>query len=177
MTLQTPAFLMQLTVYAHVLGSVRIVCRAGSMQLSGVRLSMSVWVSVPSGRWTPLLQVCCCGSGGHEISVDCCSSGLRRANVGSATLSAYVVAEHRLVTFLLSLLSSAAALRVQVRYEWFSAACFHVSDDSASREHIAADFIDAVMRCESTACEQRSRYWWRRNSVPNWPSIMPLIGQ
>jgi len=103
---------VQLTVYAHVLGSVRIVCRAGSMQLSGVRLSMSVWVSVPSGRWTPLLQVCCCGSGGHEISVDCCSSGLRRANVGSATLSAYVVAEHRLVTFLLSLLSSAAALRV-----------------------------------------------------------------
>jgi len=93
MTLQTPAFLVQLTVYAHVLGSVRIVCRAGSMQLSGVRLSMSVWVSVPSGRWTPLLQVCCCGSGGHEISVDCCSSGLRRANVGSATLSAYVVAE------------------------------------------------------------------------------------
>ena len=25
----------------------------------------------------PLLQVCCCGPGGHEISIDCCSSGGR----------------------------------------------------------------------------------------------------
>ena len=45
----------------------------------------------------PLLQVCCCGPGGQEISIDCCSSGVRRANAGSAPLSAYVVAEHWLV--------------------------------------------------------------------------------
>ena len=36
------------------------------------------------------LQVCCCGLGGQDISTDCCSRGGRRANAGSATLSAYV---------------------------------------------------------------------------------------
>jgi len=35
----------------------------------------SVCLSVPSGRRTPLLQVCCCGPGGQEISIDWCSSG------------------------------------------------------------------------------------------------------
>jgi len=41
----------------------------------------------------PLLQVCCCGPGGQEISVDCCTASAqqqRRADAGSATLSAYV---------------------------------------------------------------------------------------
>jgi len=38
----------------------------------------------------PQLQVCCCGPGGQEISIGCCSSGVRRANAGSATSSAYV---------------------------------------------------------------------------------------
>ena len=33
----------------------------------------------------PLLQVCCCEPGGQEIWIDCCSSGVRRANAGSAT--------------------------------------------------------------------------------------------
>jgi len=32
----------------------------------------------------PLLQVCCCGPGGQEIAIDCCSSGVRWANAGSA---------------------------------------------------------------------------------------------
>jgi len=31
----------------------------------------------------------------QEISIDCCTVGVRRVNAGSATLSAYVVAEHR----------------------------------------------------------------------------------
>ena len=38
----------------------------------------------------PLLQVCCCRPGGQEISIDCCSSGVRLVNAGSATLPAYV---------------------------------------------------------------------------------------
>jgi len=45
----------------------------------------------------PPLQVCCCKPGGQEILIDCCSSGVRRTNAGSAALSAYVVAERRLV--------------------------------------------------------------------------------
>jgi len=36
------------------------------------------------------LQVCCCRLGGQDISTDCCSRGGRRANAGSATLSACV---------------------------------------------------------------------------------------
>jgi len=52
---------------------------------------VSVYPSVCLSVLHPLLlQVCCCGSGGHEISVDCRSSGGLRANAGSATLSAYV---------------------------------------------------------------------------------------
>jgi len=35
----------------------------------------SVRPSVPSGCRTPLLQVCCCGLGGHEMSIDCCMVG------------------------------------------------------------------------------------------------------
>ena len=43
----------------------------------------------------PPLQVCCCGPGGQEMWIDCCSSSVRRA---SATLSVYVdIAENRLV--------------------------------------------------------------------------------
>jgi len=74
------------------------------MQLSAVRPSVRPYVclSVPSGRRTPLLRVCCCGPGGQEISIDCCTAGgpavssnraaARRAaaNAGSATLSADV---------------------------------------------------------------------------------------
>jgi len=55
-----------------VIDSARIVCVAGSTQLSSVR--PSVCLSVPSDHRTPLLQVCCCGPGGHEISIDCWSS-------------------------------------------------------------------------------------------------------
>ena len=38
----------------------------------------------------PLLQVCCCGLGGQDVSFNCYSSGMRRANAGSASLAAYV---------------------------------------------------------------------------------------
>ena len=74
--------------------SCRAASAAGSVQLSGVRLS--VRLSVPSGRRTPLLRVCCCGPGGQEISIDCCtaagrrSSAAARPDAGSATLSADV---------------------------------------------------------------------------------------
>ena len=70
----------------------------------------------------PLLQVCCCGPGGQEISIDCCSSDVRRANAGSGTLSAYVVAEHWLVCVVVTVEEdgelaspSAAALRPALR--------------------------------------------------------------
>jgi len=33
----------------------------------------------------------------QKISIDCCTAGVRRTNAGSATLSAYVVAERGLV--------------------------------------------------------------------------------
>ena len=38
----------------------------------------------------PPLQVCCRGPGEQMISIDCCSSGMWRANAGSAKLLAYV---------------------------------------------------------------------------------------
>jgi len=86
----------------------RIVRRAGSMQLSGVR--PSVCPSVPLACRAPLVRVCCCGPGRQDISIDCCTAGgpevsssraaARRAaaNAASATLSANRnAAEHRLV--------------------------------------------------------------------------------
>ena len=42
----------------------------------------------PSTAANPLLQVCCCGPGGQEMSIDLLLQ--RHANAGSATLSAYV---------------------------------------------------------------------------------------
>jgi len=57
----------------------------------------SICLLCPSVLSGPRKRVCCCGSGGQEISIDCCTAGVRRANAGSAALSAYVVAEHRLV--------------------------------------------------------------------------------
>ena len=36
------------------------------------------------------LRVCCRGPDAQEISIDCCSGVVRRANAGNATLSAYV---------------------------------------------------------------------------------------
>ena len=44
----------------------------------------------PSVCPNPLLQVCCCVPNGQDISIEGCSSGVRWANAGSATLSAYV---------------------------------------------------------------------------------------
>jgi len=41
----------------------------------------------------PLVRVCCCGPGGQEISIDCCTAGgqqQRRPDAGSATSSADV---------------------------------------------------------------------------------------
>ena len=49
--------------------SFSILCGAGSLQLSGVRLS--VCPSVCPIR----LRVCCCGPGRQETSIDCCTTG------------------------------------------------------------------------------------------------------
>ena len=65
------------------------------MHLSGVRLS------VPSSRLTPLLQLCCCGPAGRRyisrLLHGAQQRGVRLENAGSATLSAYAVAEHGFV--------------------------------------------------------------------------------
>jgi len=62
------------------------------MQLSGVRPSVSLSVQF-AGR------VCCSAPGGQEILI-CCggAAAARRANAGSATLSAGVEAEHRMAS-------------------------------------------------------------------------------
>jgi len=74
------------------IGTARIVCGAGSTKRYGVRPSVRPVCLSQHGpiAANPMLQVCCCGPGGQEISIDCDSSGMRRANAGSATLSAYV---------------------------------------------------------------------------------------
>jgi len=73
----------------------------------------------------PLSPVCCCGPGGQEISIVCCTAGVRPAKAGSATLSAYEVAEHRLlVAIYICKLSSAilfnsCSLYVIYRYYYY----------------------------------------------------------
>jgi len=61
-----------------------------------VSVRLSVCLSIPFVRCSSVRWVCCCGLGGYEISIDCCTAvvaAARRtaANAGSATLSAYVV--------------------------------------------------------------------------------------
>jgi len=57
------------------------------MKRYGVRLS--VRPSVPFARCVWGRPDCSCGPNGQEISIDCCCSGARRTNAGSATLLAY----------------------------------------------------------------------------------------
>jgi len=61
----------------------------------------SVCLSVPSSRLTPLLQLCCCGPAGRRyisrLLHGAQQRGVQLANAGSATLSAYAVAEHGFV--------------------------------------------------------------------------------
>ena len=72
-----------------------IVCRAESMKLSGVRLS--VCPSVPSfGRRTPLQWVCSCGPGGQEISIDCCTAYSQQQMRALPRCQTTQEAEHRL---------------------------------------------------------------------------------
>ena len=61
---------------------------------SSIRLSLCL--SVPSSCHTPLLQVCSCGPGGQEILIRLLLQW--QVNAGTAVLSAYTVAEHRLVS-------------------------------------------------------------------------------
>jgi len=51
-----------------------------------VRLSAPAWAHSSESAAAGLLL----WAGGQETSIDCSSSGVRRANAGSATLSAYV---------------------------------------------------------------------------------------
>jgi len=57
--------------------------------------TVSICLSGPTVE-NPLLQVCCCGPGGHEILIDCCTAGsqrqqhgMLRVNAGSVMFSAY----------------------------------------------------------------------------------------
>ena len=40
-----------------------------------------------SGLCTPLRRVCCCGPGGQEISIDCCTAGAQQQTASRVTLS------------------------------------------------------------------------------------------
>ena len=92
---QSVKFYRRLTTFV-VIGTARIVCGAGlglwngtvSVRLS-TRLSVPAWAysSKPSAVDLLLLAR---QAGSQAISIDCCSSGVRRANAGSATLSVYV---------------------------------------------------------------------------------------
>ena len=42
---------------------------------SSPSICLSVCPPVPSGHCTPLPRICCCGTGGQEISIDCCTAG------------------------------------------------------------------------------------------------------
>ena len=87
----------------------RIVCEPAFTKRYGVRPSVCPSMAHIPAAANPPLQVCCCGPGGQETSNDCCSSGVRRANAGSATLSAYVDSYgHRLVI----------CIRSANRWEW-----------------------------------------------------------
>jgi len=54
-------------------------------------VSLSVCPSISSsGLCTPLRRVCCCGPGGQEISIDCCTAGAQQQTASRVTLSADV---------------------------------------------------------------------------------------
>ena len=65
----------------YFIDTTRIVRGAGSMKLFG---RPSVCLAVPSfGR-----RVCCCGPGGQEISIDCCTAGAQRQIANSVASTA-----------------------------------------------------------------------------------------
>jgi len=55
------------------IGTVRIVCGAGSMKRYGAR--SSVRLSVPFVRCNSVRRVCCCGLGGHKILIEFWTTG------------------------------------------------------------------------------------------------------
>jgi len=65
---------------------------AGAMKEYGFRLSVPEWAH--SSATSAAQQVCCCGPGRREISIDCCSCGRRMRAVPHCQHT--LVAEHRL---------------------------------------------------------------------------------
>ena len=59
----------------QITDTVRVVCAAGVMKLSHVRLSVRPSVRPPP---RPLRRVCCCGPGGREISISCCTAAAQQ---------------------------------------------------------------------------------------------------
>ena len=79
--------LPQLINFSQLLGTARLAC--------GLCICPSVCPRMGHSN-----KVCCRGLAGRRYLLQCAQQhGVRRANAGSATLSAYVVAEHRLVHF------------------------------------------------------------------------------
>jgi len=74
------------SICSSVICTARKVCGAGSMQLSGVH--PPVRSSVPPGRRSPRLRVCCCGPGGQEISIHCCTAGAQQQPQRSGVMRA-----------------------------------------------------------------------------------------
>jgi len=59
-------------------GTARIVCGAGSMKRYGVRTSVCTSTQQQT-RCCRFAAVGCCGPGGQEISIDCCTAGAQPA--------------------------------------------------------------------------------------------------
>jgi len=74
---------------AYVIGTARMLCGARSFFVT-VGLWCPSFCPSMGPAANALLDVCCCGPSGLDISIDRCSSGVQRVNAGSATLSAHV---------------------------------------------------------------------------------------
>ena len=87
--------LLVLIIDEWIFGTARILCGAWSMKRYRVRLSVSLSVRLSQHGPHSMQQVCCCGPGGQDISIDFCSSGGRMRAVPRCQRT--YAAEHRLV--------------------------------------------------------------------------------
>ena len=86
-------FWFLVAIIVALLGILLVLLTARSRVNETVRcpsVCLSPHVSICPTAANLLLQVCCCAPLWQDISIDCCSSSVWLANVGSATLSAYV---------------------------------------------------------------------------------------
>ena len=76
---------------SHIIGTACIACGARSNRSIHLSMRPSIQPSILSGCCTLLLQVCCCGPNGQEISIDCCIVN-RLAASSNCTVAQYAAA-------------------------------------------------------------------------------------